>query len=70
LGRGSYVTGETFQMIGIAQGSHELASQPFATFATDLPTALRLGSMVMVLARVGRGSGGIVCVIVGCKVVG
>lgn len=65
---------EAFQMICATQCSDELACQPFAALAADLPTALRFRRLLLVLQlvlfvlqRVCHGAHGGVCAVLRCE---
>jgi hypothetical protein len=59
------MTGKTFQMIGVAQRSHELSGQAFPTLSAYLPTALGFRGDLVLFPGVRRRSGRVVCAIVG-----
>ena len=59
------MAGEAFQMIGSTQSSDKLARQSLAALCADLPTALRLGGLrlLVVLHGVGHGAHGGICAV-------
>jgi hypothetical protein len=61
------MTSETFKVVGIAQGSHELTGQTFSALSTDLAAALGLGDGLVLLSGVGGGSRGVAYAVVGRK---
>ena len=62
------MTGEAFQVIGATQCADELAGQPLAALAADLPTALRLGlHLLVVLHGVGHRAHGALSAVLGCE---